>query len=461
MFVNTILKMKKRNSLNLLGLAISLVIAGNVAANTLLVPDNYPKIQDAINAANHGDTVLVKAGTYVENIKFNGKNITVKSIEGAKKTIIDGNKQDSVVQFINQETAQAVLDGFTITKGIGTKVVPQPSGVSGRTFGGGIWVYNNSSPTLRNLIITDNYGMHGGGIGMWNNANPTVENVLLTNNLSSWCTLGVWFSPNPKFTNVTVADNRGCGVWIHDSNPMLTNSILWNNFGGWNDEIILWSSPKITVSNSLVRGGKPTGSGVNWLTGNLSTDPLFVDAANQNYRLAKNSPAIDAGTTDNAPTTDLDNNPRIKPDIGAYEYLSELQANCKATYDTKTRIVSIPAIDIATLDPLTGKPIPNQIATFSAQLQQQLGVDDFRLLENSLQFLGMVAQADLSHARYIYNDDLFSNGGILEMCARVENVVSLPLGMLIPTPPQFYKVKLRQLAVQPDIFHVEEIQLVM
>ena len=49
------------------------------------VPDDYPTIQKAINAANSNDLVLVAEGTYNEKIRFYGKPITVASM-----FIIDG-----------------------------------------------------------------------------------------------------------------------------------------------------------------------------------------------------------------------------------------------------------------------------------------------------------------------------------------------------------------------------------
>jgi hypothetical protein len=60
--------------------------------------------------------------------------------------------------------------------------------------------------------------------------------------------------------------------------------------------------------------------------GNFAADPVFVDAANGNYRLQTNSPCINTGDSSSAVGgTDLDGRPRLiggTADIGAYEYQS-------------------------------------------------------------------------------------------------------------------------------------------
>ncbi|SVC71299.1 uncharacterized protein METZ01_LOCUS324153, partial [marine metagenome] len=101
----------------------ALVINGTyeVLDSELNVPGDYATIQDAIDNADDGATVLVTPGTYsgVGNIdlNFEGKAITVISESGPDSTIIDCGGEERGITFEYGEDSTAVFDGFTITNG--------------------------------------------------------------------------------------------------------------------------------------------------------------------------------------------------------------------------------------------------------------------------------------------------------------------------------------------------------
>ena len=155
--------------------ALFVICTTCIYSQIISIPGDYPTIQEGINAANNGDTVLVDPGTYVENINFNGKNITVGSqylitqdSSYISQTIIDGNYNGSVVTFENGEDSTAVLSGFKITQGDATQ-------------GGGIYCYN-SSPNLCNLLIRGNQvAFFGAGI-YCENSSPILINMKIIEN---------------------------------------------------------------------------------------------------------------------------------------------------------------------------------------------------------------------------------------------------------------------------------------
>src|SRR5262249_7795699 len=122
---------------------------------TIRVPVDQPTIQAAINIADLGDTVLVAPGTYVENIDFLGKRITVTSESGPQNTIIDGGNTNPVATFITGESRDTTLNGFTLQNGKGNLL--NNTGFGG---GGGVSIAV-SSPTITNNVITNNQGCQG------------------------------------------------------------------------------------------------------------------------------------------------------------------------------------------------------------------------------------------------------------------------------------------------------------
>ena len=116
---------------------------------------------------------------------------------------------------------------------------------------------------------------------------------------------GIWSTANEQMINCSIGYNIGGGIENDDSELSLVNTVVWGNTGGQ-----ISGSGDITVTYSDIQGGWPG-------TGNIDADPLFVQPADDNLRLAFGSPCIDAGDNDAVPdgvTTDLDGLPRFVDD---------------------------------------------------------------------------------------------------------------------------------------------------
>jgi len=195
--------------------------------------------------------------------------------------------------------------------------------------GGGM--HNGSSPAVTNCMFTGNSAGCGGGMSNSGElASPTVINCTFTDNSAGSSGGGMWnySSASPTLTNCTFSRNSsanlGGGMTNQSSaSPTLINCILWGDTPG--EFCNLSSSASVTYSDVQWGYGG---------TGNISVNPMFVDAFNGDYHLQDNAPCVDSGTPVGAPSTDIEGNPRPQGfgvDMGAYE----------ASFSNAVRILSV------------------------------------------------------------------------------------------------------------------------
>jgi len=182
--------------------------------------------------------------------------------------------------------------------------------------GGGVWIVNYSDALLVQNVIAGNHAGTGGGV--------------------------YWLVPSgnrgPFLINNTIVDNdsaQGSAIFADgfDAQAQVINNVLVsvNNqntvvCGTYDANAPIFRYNDVVSTGGLAYAGACANqTGMN---GNISADPLFRDRATGDYHLQGNSFAIDMGTSDGAPTLDVDGNPRPVDgngdglaafDMGAYE----------------------------------------------------------------------------------------------------------------------------------------------
>lgn len=227
-----------------------LVLVDNINENaprTLRVPSEYPTIQQGVNAAKDGDTVLVAPGTYYEVFSYRGKGIWVKSEMGPAQTTWEAVNTDIFIWFNSCEDTSSVLCGFKI---IGAYI--------------GLLIDLNCSPTVMNCIFKDiEYAA----------IMSDFTNAIYSNNTFYSCEHGMDIGEICQVQNNIVVHGLAYGLWNASLDPQYAPIGDYNNVWDWG------------IANYNDR----------WTVGehDISLDPMFQDTVE--FRLQPVSPCINAG----------------------------------------------------------------------------------------------------------------------------------------------------------------------
>lgn len=212
-------------------MAISASVSGPRLAKaesaTIVVPDDFPAIQQAINSAADGDTVFVKSGTYYEHVVLN-KTVSVVG-EDSRSTVVDANGSGRVFS-ISQGYVN--ITGFTIRK-------------SGSAYGqdAGVWIEGAGHCHIFGNNVTENDFF---GISVWNSPSNNVtgnfvaktkmmgihirassDNIVSGNRIEDYyCGIGIHASSYSNRIEVNSIRQGDCGIVLDNSH---NNIISGNN----------------------------------------------------------------------------------------------------------------------------------------------------------------------------------------------------------------------------------------
>jgi hypothetical protein len=203
----------------------------------------FDSIQEAIDTAVDGVTILVQPGTYRENITISGKDIHLVGREpndpnGTALPVIRANESGSVVLFVNEgDGSGSTFTGFAVTGGYGQA---------------GMINCCDTTATISHCLIAGN--------------RPTGYGSALIQ--CTDCTAAI--------VNCTIADNYmgacDAGLRAYNSAVTLTNSIFYHNTykcSTGDNVIYMENGAEISLTYSDIAGGWPG-------DGNIDTDPLFA-----------------------------------------------------------------------------------------------------------------------------------------------------------------------------------------
>ena len=212
--------MNTKQGILLIGIALLIFCAfvGTISAADIYVPDNYTKIQWAIDNATEGSNIIVRDGTYTENVDVDMR-LTIRSENGSVNCTVKAKNSDDYVFEVKADYVN--LSGFMVT---------------GATEWAGIFL---GSGVDHCKISNNNASNSGNGIELWSSSNNTLIDNIASNNYWGDLSTGIYLysSSNNTLTNNTCSENSNYGIWLSYSNNNLIfrNNLISNSINAEDD----------------------------------------------------------------------------------------------------------------------------------------------------------------------------------------------------------------------------------
>ncbi len=268
--------------------------AGTATAAVLNVPGDYSQIHAAVQACAAGDTVLVAAGTYNDcthptegagttpacvimksgvTLRGAGPELTIIDAQGLGRGVFLELVANCRVENLQVAGAFAAIYGAgLLIRDVDSTVEVNDVRVTNCTDGGVICI-NNSSPTLRRVVMDNNSAKQGGGLAIEENSSPhIIDCVVDLNQAPSGAGVFMRNGCAPVIEGTTVSNNTttasntyGGGISIQSSTPTMTNcQILDNTANGFGGGVAFSDNAGGLMEDCLVKGNdtfNPNGQG--------------------------------------------------------------------------------------------------------------------------------------------------------------------------------------------------------
>ncbi len=291
---------------------LTLVLTSSLAFGTPRIVDQasgpYYDIRSALAEVSQGDTVRVMPGTYtgyMNCIITTGGiyPLVLESFGGPDVTIIDCEDSWNGISFTDGEDTTAVFRGFTVRNALGfsgaglaiTAASPLIEncvfeGCSG-TYGAGAWIYD-SNARIRNCVFRGNTANQTGG-GMYLNAgSPWILRCLFDENIANGGGAIYAVNSNPYIRNCTLVENGYDQIRMDGSAYVqVASSVIAFSQSGPPISIVAGS---ILTTSTVVYGNASGDSLAGDSSNNLFADPLFCNAAGDDYTYCADSPCLAA-----------------------------------------------------------------------------------------------------------------------------------------------------------------------